>query len=121
MAVSSRLRSRRDRDAAVPASFGHHGAVGPAQAGFERLESKARECAMQGGDIEMAMRDRVLPRRGDDVDRRVEQICNLAREFHVADRMAGCQIDDALAAVPPGQQDEAIDRSEEHTSELQSL
>src|SRR3546814_1493364 len=89
MAVSSRLRSRRDRDAAVPASFGHHGAVGPAQAGFERLESKARECAMQGGDIEMAMRDRVLPRRGDDVDRRVEQICNL--------------------------------RSEEHTSELQSL
>src|SRR3546814_21009974 len=64
---------------------------------------------MQGGDIEMAMRDRVLPRRGDDVDRRVEQICNLAREFHVADRMAGCQIDDALAAVPQGQQDEAID------------
>src|SRR3546814_17279421 len=95
MAVSARLRSRRDRDAAVPASFGHHGAVGPAQAGFERLESKARECAMQGGDIEMAMRDRVLPRRGDDVARRVETISNLALEFHDAGQMDGCQIADA--------------------------
>src|SRR4051794_23876272 len=75
-------------------------ASGTRQALVQPRERKIGKRSAKGRDIEQPVRDRDLPRRAVELDRRCEAGGDSPRHLGLGDRSAARQVQDSLAAVP---------------------